>query len=137
MTSYLIFFIAYGHVFEDLLSERNIDFKMEPFYAWYLAMCRHKSQYNFYLVHNNFISEFKNLIFGPCTSRLSLKSTTFLSGKGVFESSEEFTIIRLLGCEEKNFLLPLLYQTNFLLRKCEDSIKPGPISSMRGEKSNS
>jgi hypothetical protein len=28
-----------------------------------------------------------------------------------------------------------MYQINFLLRKCADSIKLGPIFSMRGEKS--
>jgi hypothetical protein len=30
-----------------------------------------------------------------------------------------------------------MYQKNFFLRKCADSIKPGPISSMRGEKISS
>jgi hypothetical protein len=32
--------------------------------------------------------------------------SAFLSGKRVYESSEEFTIIRLFGSKEKHFLLP-------------------------------
>jgi hypothetical protein len=63
MASYLIFTIAYGHVFEDFPREKHVDFKLEPVYAWYSILYRHKSQYSFYPVHNNFISEFKRLIF--------------------------------------------------------------------------
>jgi hypothetical protein len=33
MTSYIIFDIAYFHVFEDLSRERSIDFKVEPVFA--------------------------------------------------------------------------------------------------------
>jgi hypothetical protein len=62
---------------------------MEPLYAWYSVLYIHKAQYSFYPVHNNFILEFKKLIFGQSTSRLSLEETSFLSGKGVFELSKE------------------------------------------------
>jgi hypothetical protein len=64
MSSYVFFTIAYCHVFEDLSRERIIDFKMDLVYAGYSTFWRHKSQCNFYLVHNNFISEFKKLVFG-------------------------------------------------------------------------
>jgi len=30
MTSYLIFYIAYYHIFEYLSREKNVDFKVEP-----------------------------------------------------------------------------------------------------------
>jgi hypothetical protein len=56
MNSYLIFSIAYGHVFEDFPQAKHVDFKLEPIYAWYSILYRHKSQYNFDLVHNYFIS---------------------------------------------------------------------------------
>jgi hypothetical protein len=72
MNSYLMCDISYGHVFEDLSRTKNVDFKMELVYAWYSTLYRNKAQYYFYPVHNNFISEFKKLIFGPNTSRLSL-----------------------------------------------------------------
>jgi hypothetical protein len=106
MASYLIFSIAYGHVFEDFPREKHVDFKLEPVYAWYSILYRHKSQYSFYPVHNNFISEFKRLIFRQSTSRLSLEATSFLTGKGIYELSEEFTVIRIFGSKEKPFLLP-------------------------------
>jgi len=105
MNSYLICAIAYGHIFEYLSREKHVDFKMEPVYAWYLALYRHTTQHNFYPVHNNFISKFKNLVFGPSKSRLSLEAATFLSSKGAYETSEEFTVIRLFGSEENPFLL--------------------------------
>jgi hypothetical protein len=60
MTSYLICAIAYGHIFEDFLSEKHVDFKMELVYAWYSTLYKHKAQYNFYPVHKNFILEFKS-----------------------------------------------------------------------------
>ena len=85
MNSYLIFAIAYGHVFEDLPREKHVDFNLDPFYERYSILYKHKSQYSFYLVHNNFISEFKRLIFGHSTSRLSLEETSFLTGKWIYE----------------------------------------------------
>jgi len=106
MSFYLIFSIAYGHVFEDLQWEKHVDFKLEPVYAWYLVLYRHKTQYNFYPIHNNFISEFKKIIFGQSTSSLSMEETIFLSRKRVYELFEEFTVIRLFGSKEKPFLLP-------------------------------
>jgi hypothetical protein len=106
MTSYLIFNITYGHVFEDLPREKHIDFKLEPVYTQYSVLYKHKSQYKFYSIHNNFILEFKKLIFDNNTSRLSLEEATFLFGKVSYEMFEEFTVIRLFGSKEKPFLLP-------------------------------
>jgi hypothetical protein len=85
---------------------KNVDFKLEPVYAWYSVFYKHKSQYSFYPIYNNFISEFKKLIFGQSTSRLSLEATVFLSGKGVYELFKEFTVTRLFGSKEKPFILP-------------------------------
>lgn len=106
MDSYLIFVIAYGHVFEDLPWEKHVDFKLEPVYVWYSILYRHKSQYSFNPVHKNFISEFKRLIFEQSTSRLSLEVTSFLTGKWIYELSKEFTIIKIFGSKETPFLLP-------------------------------
>jgi hypothetical protein len=44
MNSYLIFSIAYGHVFEDLRREKCVDFKLESIYAWYSVLYMHKAQ---------------------------------------------------------------------------------------------
>ena len=106
MTSYLIFSIAYCHVFEDLLRERSVEFKVDLVFSWYPSLWRHKAQYYFYPVHNNFTSKFKKLIFCPITSRLSLETATFLSEKGIFETIEYFSFIRIYGFQGKPSLLP-------------------------------
>jgi hypothetical protein len=97
MTLYLIFPIAYGHVFEDLPWEIHVDFNFESIYAWYSFLYRHKSQYVFYPVHKNFVSEFKKLIFGQNKSRLSLEATSFLAGKRIYELFEEFIIMIIMN----------------------------------------
>jgi hypothetical protein len=52
-------------------------------------------------------------------SRLSLKATTFLAGKGFFETSKDFSIIRIFGCEEKPFLLPFyVLDKHFVVEVC-------------------
>jgi hypothetical protein len=116
MTCYLIFAIAYGHVFEDLPREKQIDLKLEPVCAWYSVTYNHKSQYNFYSVHN-LISEFKKMIFGHSTSRLSLEAATFLSGKGDYEMCEEFIVIRLFVSEENPFLLPFYVSDKLFVKE--------------------
>jgi hypothetical protein len=97
MNSYLVFSIAYYHIFEDFSRERSVDFKVEPISVWYPTLWRHKYQYNFYVVRNNFISDFKKLIFGPTTSRLSLEVASFLAEKQIFETTEDFSLLRLFG----------------------------------------
>jgi hypothetical protein len=137
MTSYLIFAIAYGHVFEDFPREKHVDFKLEPIYAWYSVLYRHKAQYNFYPVHNNFISEFKKLIFGHNTSRLSLEATTFLSGKGFMKLLKNLLLSGCLVVKRSLFFSHSMYQIDSLPRKCADSTRLGPISSMIRGKNNS
>jgi hypothetical protein len=43
MTSYIISTIVYRHVFEDLLRERSVECKVEPIFAWYPTLWRHKA----------------------------------------------------------------------------------------------
>jgi len=41
-------------------------------------------------------------------------------GKGVFETIEDFSIIRLFGCEEKHFLLPFyISEKYFVIDVCK------------------
>jgi hypothetical protein len=81
MTSNLVFSIAYFHIFEYLMREMSVDFKMELVFVWYPSLWRQKTQYNFYAVHNIFLSKFKKIIFGHTTSRLSLEAISFLIKK--------------------------------------------------------
>jgi hypothetical protein len=92
---------------------------VEPVSVWYPTLWRHKAQYNFYPVHNNFISDFKKLIFGPNTSRLSLEVASFLTEKGIFETMEDFSVLRLFGFQGKPFFLPFyVSDRHFVIEVC-------------------
>jgi hypothetical protein len=49
--------------------------------------------------------------------RLSLEAISFLSGKGVYELFEEFTVIRLFGSKGKPFLLPFYTLDKIIVRE--------------------
>ena len=78
---------------------------------------RYKAEYNFYPIHNNFVLETKKMFFGPHTMRLTLDAATFLCMKGIYETYEEFTIIRLYMSKEKPFLLPFYVFDKFFAEK--------------------
>jgi hypothetical protein len=102
---------------------------------WYSALWKQKAMYNFYEVHNAFISSFKKLIYGPKTSRLSLEETTFLDKKGRFEAMEDFNIIKIYCSHEKPSYLPYYVSDKMILCKYASNIDSGPISFMkRGKK---
>jgi hypothetical protein len=105
MTSYLVYVISYCHIFDDFPRERNVYFKEELTSVWYLVIWRHKSQYDFHVVQNGFISSFKNLIHGPTASRLSLGASSFLVEKGILEKLEDHSLLRLFGFQGKPLLL--------------------------------
>jgi hypothetical protein len=96
MTMYLVFSIVYYHIFEDFPRERNVNFKKEPTYVWYMVLWRHKGPYNFSAIQNGFLFACKKMIHGATASRLSLEVASFLE-KGVFETLEEFSLMRLYG----------------------------------------
>jgi hypothetical protein len=119
MTSYLCYVISYCNIFEDFPRERNVDFKMEPTSVWYLDLWRHKSQYNFYAIENGFMFSFKKMIHCPAASRLSLEASSFLTEKGIFETLEDFGLLRLFGFQGKPFLLPFYVSDRlFVIEVC-------------------
>jgi len=71
-------------------------------------------------VHNVFISSFKRLIYGPSTSRLSLKVASFLAGKGRLKAMKKFSIIRLYCSHEKSSFLPYYVSDRlFIVEVCK------------------
>jgi hypothetical protein len=71
-------------------------------------------------VNDAFISTFKRLIHGPGTSRLSLKDTSFLVGKGSFEVKEIFSVIRLYCSTEKpSYMTYYVYDKIFIIDICK------------------
>jgi hypothetical protein len=84
MSAYLIFSIAYCHVFEGLHLAKQVNFKLYLVHTWYLALWKQKAMYHFYQVYDAFVSSFKKLIFGNSTSRLSLDAATFSDKREIF-----------------------------------------------------
>ena len=57
--SYLIFILTYCHVFKGLPLSKKANCKIDPIQMWYPTLWKKKYAYNFYEVHNAFISSFK------------------------------------------------------------------------------
>jgi hypothetical protein len=91
MASYLVFAITYCHVFKGLSIAKRVNSKVDPVTMWYQALWRKIVVHHFYEVYNNFMYEFKKLLFGEDTSRFSLEAST---GKGVLEKMDDYNIIR-------------------------------------------
>jgi hypothetical protein len=52
------------------------------------------------------VFDFKKLLFGEDTSRLSLEASTFLNKKGIMEKMDNYNIIRIFCSHEKPIYLP-------------------------------
>jgi hypothetical protein len=115
MSSYLIFTIAYYHIFEDLPRTRSVDFGKDPVQFWYPTLWKHKDPYNFYGVQNAFLSTFMKLVYGPNTLRLSIELLPFWQGRGFLKPLDDFSFIRLYGFTEKLSLLPLYVSDKFFV----------------------
>jgi hypothetical protein len=99
---------------------KKVNYKTDPVQVWYPALWKQKVAYNFYEVHNAFVSSFKRLIYGPNTSRLSLEAASFLARKGSFEAMDDFSIIRLYCSHEKPSLLPFYVSDRlFIVEVCK------------------
>jgi hypothetical protein len=106
MESYLVFSITYYHVFKGLSIAKKVNSMVDPVTMWYEALWRQKISHHFYEVYNNFMSEFKKLLFGEDTSRLSLEASIFLNRKGILEKMDDCNIMRVFCCHEKPIFIP-------------------------------
>jgi hypothetical protein len=61
----------------------------------YQALWRQKVIHCFYEVYNDFVSEFKKLLFGEDTSRISLEASIFLDKNRIPEKMDNYNIIRI------------------------------------------
>jgi hypothetical protein len=131
MTSYLVYAIAYGHVFEDLSKKNNVNFNMEPIYAWYSTLHRHKDQYNF--------TQFITILFQSSKSQFLflvrqyylLKQPPFSMGKDFMKLLKNVLLSDCLVVNKSLLFSHFMYQIDFLSRKCTNSINVGSISFMR------
>jgi hypothetical protein len=78
MASYMVFSIIHCHIFKGLSVGKRVKSKVDPVTMWYQALWRQRVIYFFYEVYNDFVSEFKKILFGEDTSRISLEASNFL-----------------------------------------------------------
>jgi hypothetical protein len=108
MASYFIFAIMYCHVFKGLSINKRVNSKVDPVNMLYQDLWREKVGHYFYEVYNNFVSQFKKLLFGYDTSRISLEALTFLNGKGFLKKMDDYNIIRIF-CSHEKYIFLLYY----------------------------
>jgi hypothetical protein len=109
MASYLIFSITYYHLFKGLSIRKQVNYKIDPVTMWYQCLCRQKFNYYFSEVYNEFVSIFKNLVFGENTSRLSREASTFLEKMGTIENMDNFNIVRIYCSHERPFFFLIIF----------------------------
>jgi hypothetical protein len=80
-----------------------------------LTFVDEKVGHHFYEVYDNFMSEFKKLLFGEDTSRISLEASYFLNGKGILEKMDDYNIIKVFGSHKKRMFLPYYVSQKLLL----------------------
>jgi hypothetical protein len=114
MASYLVFSITHCHVFKGLNVGKRVNPKIDPVTMCYQALWRQKVVHCFYEVYNDFVSEFKKLLFGEDTSRISLEASRFLDKKGILEKMDNYNIIRIFCSHENPIYLPYYVPENYL-----------------------
>jgi hypothetical protein len=106
MSYYLVFVIAHCCQFPRLSVCKKVNCEFHIVTFWYQMLRRHKASQHFYEVFNDFVSVFKELLFGKNTPRMSDQVSKFLDRKGTLEQMENYNIIRIFGSKENpSFLL--------------------------------
>jgi hypothetical protein len=106
MSSYLFFAIAHCCRFPKLSLSRRVNWEFDPITFWYQALWKHNASRYFYEVFNDFVSVFKVMLLGEDSPHISDQVTKFLDKKGVLETMDDYSVIRIFGSKEKPALLP-------------------------------
>jgi len=64
MDAYLVFAVVYCNVFDILLVKANVDIQNEPVQLWDLVLSKRKEIYNFCIVQDSFVKQFKHMLVG-------------------------------------------------------------------------
>jgi hypothetical protein len=100
MSSYLVFVIVHCCQFLRLSVCKKVNCELDPLTFWYQTLWRHKASQNFYEVCNDFVSTFKEFLFGKNAPHMSDQARKFLDRKGTLEQMENYNIIRIFGSKE-------------------------------------
>jgi hypothetical protein len=137
MATYLVFAIVYCNVFDGLPIKASVNTHNEPVQFWHLVLCRHKAPFNFYIVQDRFVREFRHMLVGAEPKRITQKVEEFLKGKGICIQEENHTYIWLYGCQENPLLLPIFFCDRYFVMEVFGNIKPGVFYLTGREKINS
>jgi hypothetical protein len=97
MLSYLVFVITHCCQFQRFSIWKKVKYEFDPVAFWYQSLWRHKASQHFYEVFNDFVSFFKELMFGKNAPQMSDQASKFLDRKGRLEQMENYNVIMIFG----------------------------------------
>jgi hypothetical protein len=107
MAAYLVFTIVFCNFFDSLPVKETVNIHNEPVQFWHPVLCKHKAPFNFCIVQDKFVREFRHILVGAEPKRITQEAEYFLKGKGICIQEKNHTYICLYGCQENPLLLPI------------------------------
>jgi hypothetical protein len=99
MVAYLDFTIAYCNLFDSFLVKANVDTHNVPEQLWHPILSKCKERYNFFIVQDSFVKQFRHMLVGAKPTRITQEAKQFLNEKGICIQDENHTYIQLYGCQ--------------------------------------
>jgi hypothetical protein len=76
---------------------KKVNCEFDPVTFWYQTLWRPKASLHFYDFFNDFVSIFKDFLFGKKAPRMSDQVSKFMDRKGTLEQMENYIVIRIFG----------------------------------------
>jgi hypothetical protein len=81
MTAYLVLVVSYCNVFEGFPLRGNLDVESEPVQFWYPVLWKHKAPFQFFLIQDKFLKEFRYMLTRATPTRITQEERGFSQGK--------------------------------------------------------
>jgi hypothetical protein len=98
---------------------KKVNCEFDPVTFWYQSLCRHKASQHFYELFNDFVSVFKELLFGKNDPWMSDQASKLLDRKGTLEQMENYKFIRIFYSKENPSFLPCHISDKFFVTERE------------------
>ena len=89
----MVFIIVYCIVFDSLHDKYNVNTQNKPVQLWHPMLSKNKTWFNFYIVQDDFVRQFRHMLVGEEPKRITQEAEEFLNGKGIFIQDENHTYI--------------------------------------------
>jgi hypothetical protein len=90
-------------------SYETVNIHNEPVQFWYPVLYKHKASFNFCIVQDKFVREFKHILVGAEPKRITQEAEDFLKEKGICIQEQSHTYIRLYGLSRKPTSTPYIF----------------------------